>query len=68
VTETIGLWDAVASFALVAVVVILSLWRRLGLERDVLWASARAGVQLLIVGVVFTAIFNSDLAMLWAWL
>jgi putative ABC transport system permease protein len=68
VTETIGLWDAVASFALVAVVVGLSLWRRLGLERDVLWASSRAGVQLLIVGVVFTAIFNSDLAMLWAWL
>jgi putative ABC transport system permease protein len=68
VTESIGLLDALASFALVALVVALSLWRRLGLERDVLWASARAGAQLLIVGVVFTAIFNSDLAMLWAWL
>lgn len=67
-TETIGIWDAIASFALVAVVVALSLWRRLGLERDVLWASARAAVQLLAVGLVFTAIFESGLAMLWAWL
>lgn len=67
-TEAIGFWDALASFALVAVVVVLSLWRKLGLERDVLWASARAAVQLLAVGVLFTAIFESDLAMLWAWL
>ena len=66
-TETIGFWDALASFALVAVVVALSLWRRLGIERDVLWASARAAVQLLAVGILFTAIFESDRAMLWAW-
>jgi putative ABC transport system permease protein len=68
VTESIGIWDAVASFALVAVVVALSLWRRLGLERDVLWASARAAVQLLLVGLLFTAIFESGLAMFWSWL
>lgn len=66
--EAIGLWDAVASFALVALVLALSLWRGLGLERDVLWASARAAGQLLLVGLLFTAIFESDLAMLWAWL
>ena len=31
------------------------------------WAAARATVQLLVVGALFTAIFNSDLADLWAW-
>ncbi len=66
--EAIGLWDGVASFALVALVLALSLWRGLGLERDVLWASARAAGQLLLVGLLFTAIFDSELAMLWAWL
>ena len=66
--ESIDLWDAAASFVLIAVVVGISLWRRLGLERDVLWASVRAGVQLLLVGVLFAAIFASSLAMLWAWI
>lgn len=66
-TESIDLWDALASFVLIGIVVGMSLWRRLGLERDVLWASVRAGAQLLFVGVLFTAIFSSDLAMVWAW-
>ncbi len=66
--ESIDLWDALASFVLIGIVVGISLWRRLGLERDVLWASVRAGAQLLFVGIFFNAIFSSSLAMLWAWL
>lgn len=66
--ETLGWIDAVASFALIVVVVGISLFRRLGLERDILWASLRAAVQLLSVGVLFTAIFTSSYAMVWAWM
>ena len=65
--ESIGVWDAAASFVLIGIVVGISLWRRLGLERDVLWASVRAGAQLLLVGLFFSAIFSSSLAMVWAW-
>lgn len=64
--DSIGLWDAVASFALIGIVIALSLWRKLGIEREVLWASIRAAIQLLGVGLLFTAIFATDLAMLWA--
>lgn len=64
--EAIGFWDALASFTLVAVVVGLSLYRKLGLEREVLWASARAAVQLVGVGLLFTVIFESRFAVAWA--
>ena len=46
-------WTGLAlSLLLVAVAVALSLWERLGLERGILWASARALVQLLAVGLL----------------
>lgn len=61
-------WQAVASLILVLVVAVVSLWRKLGLERSLAWAAARATVQLLAVGVVFTVIFESNRAALWAWL
>lgn len=67
-TESLGWIDAAASFALIAVVVGISFWRKLGLEQDILWASVRAAVQLLAVGVLFAAIFSSSFAMVWAWL
>ncbi|MGI9608638.1 MAG: ABC transporter permease [Acidimicrobiales bacterium] len=67
-SESIGFWDAIASFSLVAVVVAISGWRRLHLERAILWAAARATLQLLAVGVLFSAIFSSDLANVWAWI
>lgn len=67
-SETFGVWEALASSTLVLVVVAVSLWRRLGLERDIVWASVRAAVQLLVVGVLFAAIFASSLAMWWAYL
>lgn len=60
--------QAAASFVLVAIVVGLSMWRRLGLERSVLWATVRATVQLLAVGALFTIIFESRFASLWSWL
>lgn len=60
--------QAAASLTLVALVVVLSLWRRLEVERSVVWATIRATAQLLAVGVLFTVIFDSDLADLWAWM
>ena len=63
-----GLTVAAGSLALVALAVGLSVWQRVGIERSILWAALRAAVQLLAVGAVFTLIFGSDLAPLWAWL
>ena len=48
----IGVAGLAASGILVAVAVAISLWRQLGLERSLLWASLRALVQLLLVGWV----------------
>lgn len=62
----IELWQAAVSLVLVAIVIGVSLWRHLGLERSILWAAARATVQLLTVGALFTVIFESGLANLWA--
>lgn len=63
---TIGWVEIVASLTLVLVAVGLSLWKGLGVERSILWASLRAAVQLLAVGAVFRLIFGSDIAMVWA--
>ncbi len=49
-TADIGLAGVAASSVLIAVALGISLWRRLGLEASLLWASARALVQLVIVG------------------
>ncbi len=65
--ESIGIWEAGASFALVFVVLVISWWRDLGLERDILWASVRAALQLLAVGLLFRAIFESSWATVLAW-
>ncbi|MCV7113535.1 ABC transporter permease, partial [Mycolicibacterium setense] len=46
----IGWIGLATSLALVAFAAAISLWRRLGLERQVAWAAARALVQLLLVG------------------
>lgn len=62
----VELWQAAIGLVLIAVVIGVSLWRGLGLERSILWATARATVQLLAVGVFFTAIFESDLASWWS--
>lgn len=62
----IGWQEAAASLALVAVAIAISLWKRLGVERSIVWASLRAAVQLAAVGLVFGLIFESSLALTWA--
>lgn len=61
-------WPVVAaSVSLVALALVLSLWFRLRLERQLVTASVRAAVQLIAVGLLFGTIFESDRAMWWAW-
>lgn len=59
-------WQAGASLVLVVIVVAVSTWRGLGLGRSVLWATIRATLQLLTVGVIFSVIFESTWAQAWA--
>lgn len=59
-------WQAAFSLVLIAIVLVISRWRRLELERSVLWATARATVQLLAVGAFFSVVFESGLAGLWS--
>jgi putative ABC transport system permease protein len=54
----VGALGLAASLVLVALAVALSLWQRLGLERGIVWASARALVQLLLVGVALDAVIS----------
>ena len=63
----IGWTGLAASLLLVGVAVGLSFWRRLSLERSIIWASARAMVQLLLVGVALTFVLHRTLAWSWAW-
>jgi putative ABC transport system permease protein len=53
---------------LVAVAVILSLWRQLGLERSIIWSALRALAQLLLVGLVLELLLQPGVAAAWAWL
>jgi len=66
----IGLWGMAASAVLIAVAIAISMWRRLGLERSLLWASLRALVQLLIVGWALQLIVDDDdpLVLSFVWL
>lgn len=57
-----------ASLVLIGVTVGISVWRRLGLERDVLWATGRALVQLLAVGYVLQVIIDPEQPVAYAWL
>ncbi len=56
----IGTLGLAASGILVLVAVGISLWRQLGLERSLLWASVRALVQLLLVGWVLQFVVDPD--------
>ena len=58
-----------ASVVLVLIAVALSLWRTLGLERALLWSSARAAGQLLAVGLVLDLVIDPKrpLALSWLW-
>lgn len=66
-------WGLAASLVLIAITLGISLWRKLGLERDVVVAVVRAGVQLLAVGYVLSFIIIADepeenVLYAWAWL
>jgi putative ABC transport system permease protein len=62
----IGWIEVVASSALILLAVVISVWKGLETERSILWASLRAAVQLLAVGILFRLIFVSSTAMVWA--
>jgi len=52
--------------SLVFVAIILSMWQHLGLSREILWASIRALVQLLIVGVLLTILLQPGQSLWWS--
>jgi putative ABC transport system permease protein len=63
-------WGGLAlSLILVAVAVGVSVWRGLRLEREILWATARAIVQLLATGYVLLVVIDEDrpVALAWLW-
>lgn len=63
----IGFAGLAASGVLVAATVAISAWQRLGLERSVVWAAARAAVQLLLVGAALQLILDPDASLGWSW-
>ncbi|HEX5253767.1 MAG TPA: iron export ABC transporter permease subunit FetB [Mycobacterium sp.] len=61
-------WVGLAtSLILVAFAAGISLWRRLGLQGQLLWAAARALVQLLLVGGALTLLFEPGRSLWWSW-
>ena len=63
----IGLGGLALSGILVAVALVLSLIRRLGVERDLVIAAGRALVQLLIVGVALRIVVDDTDPLIWTW-
>jgi putative ABC transport system permease protein len=66
-SSAVGIGGLLASLVLVAVAVGLSGWQRLGLERPILWASLRAGVQLFAVGAALVLVLDPDQPLVWSW-
>ena len=64
----IGLAGVAASSILILVAVALSLWRRLGLERSLVWAALRALVQLVLVGFALHLVVDDDDPLIWSWI
>lgn len=67
--SAIGWGGLAVSLLLVGVAILLSWWRGLRIERELVWASARALVQLLAVGLVLVVVVEDDspVALAWAW-
>ena len=61
----LGMLKPVAATAVVAMAVALSFWQRLGLEGEMLYATARAFLQLSVIGFVLQFIFTQENA-LWS--
>lgn len=64
----VGWIELAASLVLVGVAVGLSLWRSLGLERTIVWASIRAAAQLLLVGAALGLVIDPEAPIFWSWL
>jgi len=56
-----------AALVLVVVAVVLSSWRRLGLERSIVWAAGRAAAQLFAVGAVLVWLLDPGRSLGWSW-
>jgi UDP-glucose/iron transport system permease protein len=56
----VSLVEVAGALALVAVALLVSLWERVGLERDIAVSVARAFVQLTAIGYVIKLIFDQD--------
>jgi len=63
----IGWWGLAASLVPVLVVAGISMGRRLGLERDLVVATARAMAQLVLAGWALTLLLDEGTSILWAW-
>jgi len=62
-------WSGLAlSLLLVLVAIALSLWKRLGLERNIAWAATRAAAQLIAIGLLLQVLLRPGVSILWAWL
>jgi putative ABC transport system permease protein len=64
----IGFVGLALSSVLVVLAVVISAWRRLGLERSLVWAAVRAAVQLLLVGAALQLVLDQDAPIAWSWL
>ncbi len=64
----ISIWGLAASAVLIVIAVTISLWRRLGLERSILWAALRALGQLLIVGWALQLVVDPDDPLYWSFI
>jgi len=62
---TLGL---IVSLVLIAVALGLSLWQRLHLEREIVWATIRSIVQLLAVGAVLAIVIDPDQPLILSWI
>jgi putative ABC transport system permease protein len=62
----ISTWGLVASASLIGLAVVVSLWRRLGIEASIIWAAVRALAQLLLVGVALRLVVEPRQPIIWS--
>ena len=67
-TGSISLVGLACSAVLIAVVVVISVRWRLGLEGTIVWAALRAVVQLSIIGVALKLVVDPGQPLVWSWL
>ncbi|MGD1241211.1 ABC transporter permease [Mycobacterium seoulense] len=63
----VGWVGLAASLLLVALAAAVSIWQRLGLHGQLVWAAARALAQLLLVGGALTLLFAPGRSLWWSW-